>query len=215
MAKLEFDARAYQVQPVPIDIQVVRDRAAEIEIEAGRFALQPLLTREECDIATNAVLAAGGSWAPWLDWVADGDMPSGGPPNACRSAQAEAAGLASVASSLASLPSHLTVAEAMAMAEMYLAAAVRMQRKAGRMARGDQQRADAAVWWRPWQERYRQLRAAGMNVAEARRAVAAEMVDAGVTLPARRVSGRSYAAKVAELRRRDGLLEGEEGELAD
>ena len=71
-------------------------------------------------------------------------MPSGGPPNACRSAQAEVVGLASAASSLALLPSHLTVVEAMAMAEMYLAAAKRMQRKAGGLARGDQLRADAA-----------------------------------------------------------------------
>ena len=43
---------------MPIDVQVLRERAAAIEIEAERLALQPLLTREECDIASTALRAA-------------------------------------------------------------------------------------------------------------------------------------------------------------
>ena len=71
----------------------------------------------------------------------------------------------------------------MALAEMHLAEAVRLQRSAGGAARGAIQKHEASAWWAPWVEQYRQLRTVGRPPVAARHAVVQSMIQAGVVLP--------------------------------
>ena len=168
--------------PGPVDPALIAKRMATVEKLAERIACQPL-TGEQADLATDAILAAkpcGVSvGAPWLR----NEPASGGPPDARQTVLAKAAGLAAVAAALASLPNALPGGGAMALAEMHLAEAVRLQRSAGGAARGAIQTQEASAWWAPWVEQYRQLRIVGRPPGAARRAVEQSMMQAGAVLP--------------------------------
>ena len=97
-------------------------------------------------------------------------------------ALAESAGYAAAAEGLAS---HYVLSnpEHLALAELYLSKAVKLQRSAGGAARGSSQTRAAKAWWRPWIEHFQQLVVAGLSTREARHATLQAMVSAGAVLP--------------------------------
>jgi hypothetical protein len=185
MVALHFDATAVGPgwEPTPGWLDA---RAAGIigEAEALVWSMtERFVSREQCNAAADVVLGLTPPgvcpWAPWLDLP----LPSGGPLDAVRRAEAEICGRASVAAQLAELPNVLPPEQALLWAEAHLAEARRVQRAVGGAIRGREQQEAAQASWQPWVARYQALRGAGWSPRMARSAVKAAMVQDGTTLP--------------------------------